>query len=228
MPIRFSEHRPPPASADLSSQSPEDLALAAQRGSRACFTELVNRFHARLFSFLVSRGSSPDDAAELTQDAFLRAWERIESYDPAWRFSTWLFTIGSRMAVSRHRRGKKLLGGDAIEDMRSPEAPDNSHEKTIGSRLWALAASCLNEEQHRVLWLRYVEDLSMAELARVLGKSEVGARVALFRARQALLTHARKSGFITDTEHSLEVQSRGDSVRTSDANLARSALRGTP
>jgi len=228
MPIRFSEHRPTPAAAELSSQSPEDLAIAAQRGSRPAFTELVNRFHGRLFSFLVSRGSPAEDAAELTQDAFLRAWERIESYDPAWRFSTWLFTIGSRMAVSRHRRGKKMLGGDALEDAPGRSSTDTTHEKAAGARLWSLAASVLNEEQHRVLWLRYVEDLSMAELARVLGKSEVGSRVSLFRARQALLAHARKSGFITDTESVTDPNPKGDSIRASDATLARSALGGTP
>ena len=221
MPIRFSEHRPTATPTDLAAQSPEDLAIGAQRGSRPCFTELVNRFHARLYNFLVSRGNSPEDAAELTQDAFLRAWERIESYDPAWRFSTWLFTIGSRMAVSRHRRHRKTVGGDAIEDMRAAQPTDNAHEKDTGARLWALAASCLNEEQHRAIWLRYVEDLSMAELARVLGKSEVGARVALFRARQALLTHARKSGFITDTE-----LADRDSARASDTSLAHRTVGG--
>lgn len=221
MPIRFSEHRPTATPIDLAAQSPEDLAIAAQRGSRPAFTELVTRFHPRLYNFLVSRGNSPDDAAELTQDAFLRAWERIESYDPAWRFSTWLFTIGSRMAVSRHRRRRKTAGGDAIEDMRAAQPSDNTTEKDTGARLWSLAASCLNEEQHRAIWLRYVEDLSMAELARVLGKSEVGARVALFRARQALLSHARKAGFVTDAD----LPDR-DSAHASDGGLARRTVGG--
>jgi RNA polymerase sigma-70 factor (ECF subfamily) len=179
-----------PTPVKYSELEPEALAIRAQKGDRDAFGELVRRFEPRLFNFLLQRVRIPDDAAELTQDALTRAWERINDYTPAWRFSTWVFTIASRMAVSHHRKHGRMK---TTEDFDANEAPrgEEVDDATIslGSRLWKLAAEELTPEQHNILWLRYAEDLSISEIASVVSKTAVGVRVALFRARQALAGH---------------------------------------
>lgn len=151
---------------------------------RLCFGELVTRYEARLFNFLLRRTGGRDDAEELTQEAFARAWARIGTYDRAWRFSTWLFTIGLRLAISKHRRGNRERTGQG-PDIASGVAVD-SDSRERGARLWAMAEEHLTKDQHTALWLRYAEDMEISEIARVMNKSEVGTRVCLFRARQAL------------------------------------------
>ena len=102
----MSTPRPSPA-LRLSCPTPEELALEAQQGSVAAYSELVRVFEGRLYNFLLRRVGSAADAEDLTQEAFLRAWQRLGTYRPKWRFSTWLFTIAFRLAVDESRRRKR-------------------------------------------------------------------------------------------------------------------------
>ncbi len=187
--------------APLSEQSPEELAVRAQAGggpALACFGELVKRFEVRLYNFLLKRTRSRSDAEELTQEAFTRAWERITSYDPAWKFSTWLYTIGSRLAVSKHRRQGRESAWSTF-DRAGPEGADQlqvQDDRRLGNRLWSLAEEELSSDQQTALWLRYAEDMSIGEIAKVMGKTQVGIRVSLFRARQALAKRANAEGWL--------------------------------
>ncbi|MCX5689052.1 MAG: sigma-70 family RNA polymerase sigma factor [Planctomycetota bacterium] len=192
----------------LASKTAEELAVLAQRDNVAAFGELVVRFEGRLFNFLLRRVASRVEAEDLTQEAFVRAWERITSYDPTWRFSTWLFTIASRLAVSEHRRRRPTVVLDSADQVGRCDADigESEHAEQGGSRLWALAKLVLREDQHTALWLRYAEDMTIGEIAKVMGKTQVGVRVALFRARQTLAEAARASGigqgFEADTQAS--------------------------
>lgn len=118
----------------------------------------------------------------------MRAWERIDRYDDRWRFSTWLFTIGSRLTVSHHRARRKTVSYDAAFDRaastRSVEEIASAAES--GSPTWKLAQELLSESQRTALWLRYAEDLSIREIACIMSKSQVSIRVSLFRARDQL------------------------------------------
>jgi RNA polymerase sigma-70 factor (ECF subfamily) len=169
--------------------TPEELALRAQRGSRAAFSELVERFEGRLFNFLLRRVGSAADAEDLAQDAFVRAWQRIGTYKSDWRFSTWLFTIALRLAVSKARRTParpRLIRDD--QAVSEPSAADGEAGR---GRIWALVEETLTPEQQTAVWLRYVEDLAMKDIARVLGRSQVSVRVMLFRARALLAEQIR-------------------------------------
>ncbi|HLP84668.1 MAG TPA: sigma-70 family RNA polymerase sigma factor [Phycisphaerales bacterium] len=185
----------------LSQQSPEELAVRAQCGggpAMSCFGELVTRFEVRLFNFLLRRTRSRSDAEELTQEAFARAWERIASYDPSWKFSTWLYTIASRLAVSKHR---KLSREQVWESFDRPAAQgvdglEAADDRRLGRKLWSLAERTLSPDQQTALWLRYAEDMSIGEIAKVMGKSQVGVRVSLFRARQTLAKGASAEGWM--------------------------------
>lgn len=211
------------AMAPLSQQSPEELAVRAQAGggpSLACFGELVTRYEVRLFNFLLRRTRSRADAEELTQEAFLRAWERIQSYDPAWKFSTWLYTIASRLAVSKHRKLGRERTWDTFERCGEPgrDALETVEDRRLGARLWNLAEQSLSPDQQTALWLRYAEDMAIGEIATVMGKSHVGVRVCLFRARQTLSKNAQAEGWMPEGRP--EAQHAGDEQ---DALLATDA-----
>ncbi len=167
----------------------DELVNRAQAGSLNAFSELVRRFEGRLFNFLRGRAANPDDVQDLTQETFLRAWRQLDRYDSKWMFSTWLFTIGFRLAVNHHRSQKRLIemthsGGNQPNGSSDPAAIVSNAEQR--RNLWALAETKLSEPERAALWLKYAEDHSAADIARVLGRTSVGVRVLLHRARRKL------------------------------------------
>ena len=107
----------------------EELAARAAEGSRTAFEELVSRYSPRLFHFLRSRSGAGEDVEDLVQETFLKAYRNIGRYDPSRRFSTWLYTIAFRLAISRHRsQGARPLaarsGRTGTPVARSPGSSD--------------------------------------------------------------------------------------------------------
>lgn len=169
--------------------SAEELALRSQQGCQECFEELVERYNVRLYQFLRSRTAGVQDAEDLVQDTFVKAYHNIHRYRSSWRFSTWLFTIGSRLATSRHRS----LHRQQIVTESNPgsiEPADVAMQQETHDGLWAIARD-LSKDQYQALWLKYVEDISIKEIAKVLKKTQVGVKVLLYRARTNLARRLR-------------------------------------
>lgn len=177
------------------------LVQRAQGGSLEAFGELIGRYERALFNFLRMRSGGGDaDVEDLTQETFLRAWRYIDNYDPRWRFGTWLFTIGIRVAITEFRRGERnaaavaglaeLSGrvsaesGSGLTDGGNGRLSESEGEG--GESIWEIARRVLSEDERTILWLRYGEDLSAAEIGRIVGKKTVGVRVILHRARVRL------------------------------------------
>lgn len=185
----------PSAKPDANARTPMDargdvraLALRAQRGERDAFAELVRRFEAPLHRFLWVRMGSAQDAEELCQETFLRAWTRIETYQPRWQFSTWLFTVARRLAASHRRSAAPIASNPDLEHTAGSvmDPGESAGQREEGVRVWQLAAQVLTPDQRSALWLRYGEELSIDEIAHTLGRRPVAVRVMLFRARERL------------------------------------------
>ncbi len=124
------------------------------------------------------------DAEDLVQDTFLKAYRNIHRYRNSFKFSTWLFTIATRLANSRYRR-KRCLESSREAGPDSVRRDTMVTERQAHSSLWARAKS-LSRNQYEALWLKYAEDMSIREIAKVMGKSQVNVRVLLYRARMNL------------------------------------------
>ncbi|MCZ6836412.1 MAG: RNA polymerase sigma factor [Planctomycetota bacterium] len=172
--------------------SSEELACRAQAGSLPSYAQLVERHQAKLYNFLLRRIGHECDAEDIVQDTFVRAWERIHQYQPKWRFSTWLYTIGSRLAINHHRAGarrqEKHRSDLGLERMPGNEADPSEvlAQREERDNVWDLAARLLTPDQQTLLWLRYAEELSSREIATVLGKTQVAVRVSLHRAKHRI------------------------------------------
>ena len=177
----------------------EELALRSQAGSRAAFAELVERHSAGLFNFLNYKTNSPHDTEDLVQDTFVKAYENIHRYKDTWKFSTWLFTIASRLVSSHFRKSRPCQVLDEIEsDDLQPGQKLIAQE--MHQSLWEMAAG-LSHNQYQALWLKYAQDMSVKEIARVLRKSQVNVKVILYRARINL---AKRLQQVTVEEASME------------------------
>lgn len=164
--------------------SDEQLVEKALRGDEAAFRSLVDRYQQKLLRFLRTRCASPADADDALQDAFLDAWRFLHTYSPRWRFSTWLYRIAIRRA-HRNRRDTSVCA-DVVAVGDDPLArciADNEREN-----LWLLARRELSGEACTALWLRYVEDRSLKEIAMIMQKSLPWTKVTLMRARRKMKT----------------------------------------
>ncbi len=167
------------------------LIVAARAGSREAFSALVDRYASALLAFLRLRARCVEDAEELLQETFLRAWQRLERYDPHWRFRTWLFALGQNLTISSYRRPTALAqdGEDPPEVEASDDPLRSVCQAEVQTDLWSIAEDVLSPSARQALWLRYVEDCTACEIGVVLGKSDAAVRVMLFRARERLAPH---------------------------------------
>ncbi len=167
--------------------SDEELACRAQRGCQASFERLLRRFQGPLLHFLRHRGAG-NDAEDLLQETFLRAYANLHRYRRRWSVASWLFTIARRISINHHRGARPKIDLPAVEALAAatPEPWCVMAAREERARLWDLAAAALTEEQTTVLWLHYVEGFPLQEIAAVLGRSRGAVKVLLFRARKKL------------------------------------------
>jgi RNA polymerase sigma-70 factor (ECF subfamily) len=165
----------------LRALSAEELARRSKQGCRRSFAELVERYGISLFRFLRYKTNNIQDAEDLVQEAFVRAYENIHRYNDSWKFSTWLFTIAARLASSHFRKSRSF---QTVEDIQSPASGPGQMvvDRETKQGLWELARG-LSMNQYQALWLKYGQDMSIKEIARVLRKSQVNVKVLLYRAR---------------------------------------------
>jgi RNA polymerase sigma-70 factor, ECF subfamily len=183
--VKLQTMRPAPAASEAA------LIDRARAGDRSAFEELVRRHADRLYAVVRRFVSSADEAEEVTQEAFLRAWRGIDRFEGRARFFTWLYRIGINEAKRRAERQPRVPVL-SLDDEPVPEAPDWSEapEARLGQRelLSALEAAvrALPSEYRAPLVLRDIEGLSTREAAEVMGLGEAAFKSRLHRARLAV------------------------------------------
>jgi RNA polymerase sigma-70 factor (ECF subfamily) len=161
--------------------SDEELASRVAAGSRSLFEELIERYSSRLYYYLRHRFKTDQDIEDLIQDTFLKAFRNIDRFNPERKFSTWLYTIAIRLAISRFRSEKSR----SKHPQPAPKIPDPQDiviQKQESQNIWHLASK-LGKRQYEALWLHYGEDMPIKEMAKILNKKPITVRVLLHRAR---------------------------------------------
>lgn len=159
--------------------------LEAGTGSLPAFEELVRRYEGRVFRFVSTRCRDEWDAREITQDVFVRAFRSLRTCDPD-QFGPWIFTIARRKCIDHLRIRRPITIAIPPETPADGTPPDALEQREEEESLWQVAQRILSPAQFEALWLRYAEDMSVAQAARVMGKTSTHVKVLLFRARSIL------------------------------------------
>ena len=186
-----------PAQADVSEL---DLVKRCQEGDAEAFDELVTRYRTRVFGMIYNMVHSEQDAWDLAQDSFLKAWKSIARFRGQSSFYTWIYRIVMNVTIDSLRK-KQVRGGgaefdDAIQlkeiDPASrtvPHADALPHERMehneIRSRIDAAIAQ-LSPEHRAVILMKEIEDMQYHEIAESLGCSIGTVMSRLFYARKKL------------------------------------------
>jgi RNA polymerase sigma-70 factor, ECF subfamily len=165
------------------------LVERAQAGDRPAFEELVRRHADRLYAVVLRFVADADEAEEVTQEAFLRAWRSIGRFQGRSQFFTWLYRIGINEAKRRGERKPSAgrvasLDDDPLEDAPDwSEAPEPRAEQGDLRRVLEEVVRALPIDYRAPLILRDIEGLSTREAAEVMDLGEAAFKSRLHRAR---------------------------------------------
>src|SRR5262245_55975378 len=172
-------------------QQVEEIGWVEQSlgGDRAAFGQLMHRYTGAVYNLAYRMLGNPEDAEDAVQEIFLRAYTRLASFDRTRRFSTWLLSIGSNYCIDRLRR--RRYSWLTLDDItfslpsreRGPERSALEHEQ---QQIIQRALQQLPDNYRTVTVLRYWNDLSYEEIARVTGLTESTIKTRLHRARHML------------------------------------------
>jgi RNA polymerase sigma-70 factor (ECF subfamily) len=165
----------------------ELVARAIQRDSTA-FGQLYEAYLDRIFRYVYYRVGSIAEAEDLTEQVFLKAWEAIDRYEARGApFTAWLYRLAHNLVIDQYR-GRRVT--TPIEDVDESALDGEDVTGVVESALEAeevrAAVGCLNPDYQQLIVLRFIEGMSHAEVARIIGKTEGATRVIQFRALQAL------------------------------------------
>ena len=175
---------PPTASLD-------DLVAAAKVGDSASFEELVRRTSADTFTLARRLVTDDEDARDVVQEAYLRAYRSIGRFRGDAQFSTWLYRITANCASThlgrrRRHRHEELDEEVDVADTKPEHDPATAADASLLRQQLEAAIAELPARLRAVVVLRDIYDLSHAEIAEQLGISESAAKVRLHRARRKL------------------------------------------
>ena len=160
-------------------------------GETNLFSYFVNSYSNSIYSLIVRIVQTNEDAEELTQDSFLKAFKKLDTFKGDCSFSTWLFRIAYNTAISATR--KRKMEFPMVDEAMMESVPDEAIETFFEGdeneiRLQKLeeAITKLNVEEKTLITLFYTEDKSVAELARVLDLTPENVKVKLHRVRKKL------------------------------------------
>jgi RNA polymerase sigma-70 factor, ECF subfamily len=181
---------------DWSAQTDKDLALALKEGSDPAFEELVRRHQGRVYAIAYRLTGNREDALDIAQESLLKAYRRIDAWQPTGNFLPWLLRLTTNQAIDFLRRRKRqrherLDEGYARESAQSPndrgsmDTGDRVQAQEIEARIRA-ALSVLSPSQRTVFVLRHYEGMQLADIANELGCTVGSVKVHLFRALKKL------------------------------------------
>lgn len=167
----------------------QDLIQRCQKGDRQAFEPLFRRYRDQAYGYALGLVGSPDEAMDLTQEAFVRAYQALKRFRPDAPFEPWFFRIVRNLCLNaiRNRKTWQTVSWDAVGDLRSNvDGPSAAIEKReIQEAVW-LAISDLAPDQREIIVLKDFQDRSYKDIAEILDVPLGTVMSRLYYARQAL------------------------------------------
>ena len=157
-------------------------------GDTHSFSYLVDKYKDVVFSIAVKVLKNREDAEELAQESFIKAYKSLHTFKGNARFSTWLYRITYNNCISETR--KKKLKYVSSDDVQLPDEPEEMNFDGIPaenrSKFIKAALEKLPQDEYMLILLYYFEDKQVDEIAEITKMSDSNVKVKLFRARKKL------------------------------------------
>ncbi len=178
-----------PTAADPQVLEEQALARAASRGDHAAFAQLVRRCQGNVFGLCYRLLGERDAAGDAAQEAFVRAYSALASFDPAQRFDVWVMRIARNHCYDLlRRRGYQAESDDEATAAAVDHSPSVEEQLDLAQQTRNLeeALDALPPKDREILALYYVQRMKTREIAEIIGCAPGTIMARLFRAREKL------------------------------------------
>ncbi len=169
------------------------LVEKALAGDTRAFGTLVSQYQDFIYTIVLRIVKVHEEAEEVAQDTFIKAFESLSSYRGEAKFSSWLYSIAYRKALDRVRKNKRVRSLELIEDITEKEVEtvdnalyylqDKERKEVIQQSIMALP-----DQESAIITLYYFESQSVREIAEITQLTEDNVKIKLYRSRKKLFT----------------------------------------
>ncbi len=173
-------------------EAEQDFIEKAKAGDSAAFGHLYDHYIKQIYRFIALKVGTKETAQDLTHEVFMSAWQKLPNFkSQGFPFSSWLYTIARNKVIDHYRTKKSHVSIDddgVIESdlLQSNVRTDELFDLQLSITKVHEALGQLTGEQREVITMRFVSDLSPAEIAQILNKREGTVRIIQYRAIQKL------------------------------------------
>ncbi|MEA2463379.1 MAG: hypothetical protein QOJ98_1126 [Acidobacteriota bacterium] len=171
---------------------PDDrqLVQTIRAGDADAFETLVRRKTSKVYALCYRIIGNAEDAKDISQLVFLKLWENLEKYDPSYTFDTWLYRMVTNVAID-FMRNKQSRDNAVNSNLRLVKTSADAEQGVVVQRkevenVFNEIANVLSPKQKTIFVMNQMEDLSSADIAKVLGCRESTVRNHLFNARKLM------------------------------------------
>ena len=177
----------------MTNNNDQTIIQKVLKGNTNAFGMLVDNYKDLVFSLAYKMTKNREEAEEVSQDTFIKAFKNLESFKGDSKFSTWLYRITYFTCLDAIKKNKKDQNTFEINEInqhqiKAVETILEGIERKERSKMIENCLHLLPDEERTIIWMFYFEELSLKEIVEVTSISEANVKVKLHRARKKLLT----------------------------------------
>ena len=169
--------------------SDQNLIKEIRAGSQLAFNLLMQRYEKQVYRVAYQHTRAMDSALDVTQTVFLKVYTKLDTYSAKGAFKSWLMRIAHNQSLDWIRSNSRLREQEELNEEHMPESgatADEAIQQREFKQIVEQMLPKLNDKQRIAVSLRFFEDMTFREIARILGCSEANARNILFRSMEKL------------------------------------------
>ena len=175
------------------------IITRCKEGDKEAFRWVVQTHQQMVFSLALKMMADEEEAKDVVQETFIRAWLNIGDYDPQRPLTTWLYTIASHLCLDKLKRTKTIRLQPQDEQTLHHFASSDDSQQTLENHEWTsivrLLADGLSTKQRLVFTLCQLEGLSAAEVVQITGMNALQVKDNLYVARQTIRKRLKELGY---------------------------------
>ena len=180
-------------------QIERDIISRCQQGDKEAFRWVVQTHQRMIFSLALKMLCDEEEAKDMVQETFIRVWQRIRNYDPKKTFSTWIYTIASRLCLDRLKRTSRVVALPDDHLTLRHFADDSDSLQALENKEWVsivrTIAEGLSDKQRLVFTFCQLEGLPSAEVEQITGLDAKQVKSNLYVARQTIRKRLNDLGY---------------------------------
>ena len=168
------------------------------KGDVNAFSFLVDNYKNMVFSLAFKMTKSREEAEEVSQDTFIKAYKNLSKFKGDSKFSTWLYRIAYHTSLDAIKKNKNITNTFDINEVTFNQIKAVEHilegiERKERAELMEVCLQKMADEERSIIWMFYYDELSLKEIIEVTGLQEANIKVKLHRARKKLLTIVKEN-----------------------------------